>query len=306
MVRRIVIPLVIVAAVFVWLVIRGGHAADRVYTGTIEGRDIAVGSLTGGRVSAIFTQEGADIATGDTVLTLETKLVDAQLKEQRARVAQARAAYDLALAGPRSEEIERARIAWDVAEKERKRREALVANDLVSQEAYDAAAATADQAKQTYDELRRGTREEDKLQAAATLAAAQSTLAYLEQQRDESVVVSPSDGYVQTFDLRPGDLVAPNQPVATILPAGDLWVRVYVPENEIGAVHIGQAARFTVDTYPERPFDATVIAVRDRAEYTPRNVQTAEQRRDRVFAVKLKVAPAPELKAGMTATVRFP
>jgi len=303
--RRIVIPLVIVAAVFVWLVFRGGHAADRVYTGTIEGRDIAVGSLTGGRVLAIYTEEGADIAKGDTVLTLETKLIDAQLKEQRARIQQAQAAYDLALAGPRDEEIERARIEWERAEKERKRREALVGDDLVSPEAYDAAAAAAGQALQSYEELKRGTRPQDKQRAAAALAEAQNSLAYLQRQRDESVVLSPTDGSVQTFDLRPGDIVPANQPVATILPSGDLWVRVYVPENEIGAVHVGQAARFTVDTYPDRPVDATVISVRDRAEYTPRNVQTAEQRKDRVFAVKLSVAPSPELKAGMTATVRF-
>jgi HlyD family secretion protein len=303
--RRIIIPLIIVATVFAWLVFRGGHTTDTGYTGTIEGRDIGVGSLTGGRVSITRIEEGDPVRTGDTLLVFETRLIDAQLREQRARVAQAQAALDRVRTGPRREEIERARIEWDRAERERKRREALLAQSLTSDEAYDAADAAAKAAFQTYEELRRGSRSEDERQAAASLDEAEGRLAYLQRQRDESVVRSPAAGHVQTFDLRPGDLVPANQPVATILPDGDLWVRVYVPENDIGAVHVGQSARFTVDTYPDRPFEARVIAVRDRAEYTPRNVQTADQRKDRVFAVKLSVAPAPELKPGMTATVRF-
>ncbi len=303
--RRIIIPLVIVAAVFAWLVLRSGHATDTAYTGTIEGRDVAVGSLVGGRVESIHTSEGQAIHRADTVLVFETRLLDAQLLQQEARVAQAKAAYDRALAGPGAEEIERARIEWERAEKERRRRAALVEGQLVSDEAYDAAVAVAEQAQQTYEELQRGTRSEDKRQAQAALEEARRALEYLQRQREESVVRSPGEGVVQTFDLRPGDIVAPDAPVATILPDGERWVRVYVPENEIGAIHIGQAAALTVDTFPDRPFSAHVIAVRDRAEYTPRNVQTADQRKDRVFAVKLAVDPAPELKPGMTATVRF-
>jgi HlyD family secretion protein len=176
---------------------------------------------------------------------------------------------------------------------------------LLAEEAYDVAAANAEQALQAYEELRRGSRSEDEREAAAVLAQAEEGRAYLQDQRRESVVRSPAAGVIQTFDLRPGDLVAANQPVASILPVGNLWVRVYVPENEIGSVRIGQGAALSVDSFPERHFDAQVVAVRDRAEYTPRNVQTADQRRDRVFAVKLVVSQAPELKPGTTATVRF-
>jgi HlyD family secretion protein len=227
------------------------------------------------------------------------------VREQEARVAQAKAALDRTVTGPRRESIERARIEWDRTERERRRQESLRDQHLTSDEAYEAAAALSESARQTYEELKAGSRSEDEREAIAVMAAAEERLSYLQRQRDELVVRSPADGVVQTLDLRPGDIVSANQPVATLLCRGDLWVHVYVPETRLGAFRVGQLAKLSIDTYPERLFDARVISIRDRAEYTPRNVQTAEQREDHVFAVKLAVESTPELKPGMTATVRF-
>ena len=72
--------------------------------------------------------------------------------------------------------------------------------------------------------------------------------------------------------------VAPNQPVATLLEPNELWVRVYVPETELGHVQVGQAARIRVDSFPQRDFAGRVVEIRHRAEYLPRNVQTLDQR----------------------------
>jgi HlyD family secretion protein len=107
---------------------------------------------------------------------------------------------------------------------------------------------------------------------------------------------------VQTFDLRPGDLVAARQPVAVLLETGPLTVRVYVPEPRLGLVRVGQAVELRVDTYPKRVFAGRVIAVSSKAEYMPRNVQTMEQRNDQVFSVKIETDSAPELKPGMAVT----
>jgi multidrug resistance efflux pump len=93
--------------------------------------------------------------------------------------------------------------------------------------------------------------------------------------------------------------------VAVILEPEELWVRVFVPETNLGRVKVGQAVKVFIDSFPDRPFGAHVASVSERAEYTPRNVQTAAQREDQVFAVKLDIDASPELKAGMTATVYF-
>ncbi len=303
--RRLVIPIVIVLGVFAWLIVRGGHAGPDVYSGTIEGRDVGVGSRVGGRIVEVAVAEGDSVHPGDVVVRFDADFLTAQVHEAESRVAQTKASYDRVVSGPRREEIERARVDWDYAEKERKRQESMLEKNVTTDQVYAAAAAAAEKAYQTYEELRRGSRSEDERQAAAVLSEAEAALALLKAQLDETVVRSPAAGIVQTFDLRVGDLVPAYQPVASILEAGDLWVHVYVPETVLGKIRVGQTAQLSIDTFPKRPFEARVIAVRDQAEYTPRNVQTPEQREDRVFAVKLSVGSSPEIKPGMTATVRF-
>ncbi|HEY7863350.1 MAG TPA: HlyD family efflux transporter periplasmic adaptor subunit, partial [Thermoanaerobaculia bacterium] len=125
----------------------------------------------------------------------------------------------------------------------------------------------------------------------------------LERQRGETVISAPADAVVEALDLRPGDLVAAGHPVARLLEPGQLWVRVYVPEPKLGLVRIGQEVAVEVDSFPERRFPGKIVEIRDRAEYTPRNIQTVDQRMDQVFGVKVEIAPAPELKAGMAALV---
>jgi multidrug resistance efflux pump len=90
-----------------------------------------------------------------------------------------------------------------------------------------------------------------------------------------------------------------------MLEPNQLWVRVYVPEPELGRVKIGQPAMLTVDTYPKREFPGKVVEIRTQSEYTPRNVQTLDQRMDQVFGVKVAIDPTPELKPGMAASVRL-
>src|SRR5262249_32056129 len=110
---------------------------------------------------------------------------------------------------------------------------------------------------------------------------------------------------IQTIDLRPGDLVGANQPVATILEPDQMWVRVYVPEPRLGLVHLGQKARIRVDTFPKREYPGKVVEIRPKGEYTPRNVQTLDQRMDQVFGVKVAIEPTADLKPGMASTVRL-
>ncbi len=303
--RRFIPPAIIVIGVFVWLVLRGGGSNDAVYSGSIEARDARIGSLVGGRVTDVLIEEGDSVQTGQVLIRLDSELLTPQVGEQRARVAQAKANLDRVVSGPRREQIERARIEWERAEKERKRQESLQEQALTSDEAYDAATAIAQTAFQAYEELRRGSRSEDERQARASFEEAESQLVYLERQLAETELRAPADGIVQTMDLRPGDIVLPNQGVVAILEPRELWVRVFIPETRLGLVRVGQRANVFIDTFPERPFPAHVVSVGTRAEYTPRNVQTVEQREDQVFAVKLDIDPAPELKAGMTATVRF-
>ena len=304
--RRLVIPIVILLGLFAWLVYRSEQKKNsNVYSGTIEARDADIGSLMGGRVSEVLVEEGDSVQAGETLVRFDRYLLDPQIKEQESRIAQMRANLERVERGPRREEIERARINYEHAEKERVRQETLLKQGVGIQATYDETAAAAEVAKQQWEELKRGSRSEDVQAARAQLSAEENTLAMLHRQVEESEVKAPADGIIQTMDLRPGDMIAPNQPVAVLLESNELWVRVFVPETRLGEVRVGQPVDISIDTYPRRVFKSKVQSVSERAEYTPRNVQTPEQREDQVFAVRLRLDPAPELKAGMTATVRF-
>ena len=249
---------------------RGDHGL--VLSGAIEARDVEVGSLLGGRVAAVHVEEGSAVVAGQPIVTFETDLVDAQVREQEAVAAQAAATLARVLKGPRSEEVARAK---------------------------------AEVARKSYEELEHGSRPEDVAAAQAALDREEQRLRYVRRQREEAVVKAPATGIVQSLDLRPGDLVPANRPVATILEPAQLWVRVYVPEPRLGLVRVGQEAAITVDTFSAREFRGRVVEIRDRAEYTPRNIQTVEQRSEQVFGVKVAIDPAPELKPGMAALVRL-
>ncbi len=295
--------LVVGAALWVYAMQRRGQAL--VLSGDIEARDVEVGSLIGGRVLRVEVEEGQRVEAGQTLVVLEPDLVDPQIKEQEGALEAARAALERALNGPRPEEIARARADWENAERERARNESLLLQGIVNRQTYDDAATRAATTLEQYQELQRGSRKEDVAEARANVERQAGRLDYLKRMREETVVTSPAKGTIESMDLRPGDLVQANQPVARLLEPDQLWVRVYVPEPKLGLVRLGQEAGVTVDTYPDREFRGRVVEIRDRAEYVPRNIQTLDQRNDQVFGVKVAIDPAPELKTGMAAFVRL-
>jgi len=276
-----------------------------VLSGSIEARDVEVGSLVGGRVAVVHVEEGAPVRKGDSLVTFETDLGALQIKEQRARVEEMRAQLARVTAGPRREETARARAEAENAERERRSLKALFDDGVIGRQQYDDAATRARVAQETLSELQRGSRVEDVTAARAALDREEQRLAFLLRQSEESIVLAPADGVVQSLDLRPGDLVGANAPVARLLEPGQLWVRVWVPEPSLGHVRVGQRTAITVDTFPGREFPGRVVEIRQQGEYTPRNVQTLKQRMDLVFGVKVAVDPAPELKPGMAALVRL-
>lgn len=304
---RVVLLIAIVGAIAATLLYMRARRAPKELTasGTLEARTVNVGSLVGGRVTRVLVDEGWHVAAGQTIVTLETETIDRQIAEQKAAIEAARAAYQKALAGPRPEEIAKAQAVATNDEVERRRLERLFHAGIVAKEQLDDATAKARASAEDLRMLQRGTRKEDIEAARAEVEQQQKRLDTLLKQHAETVVTSSVAGVVQSMGLRPGDLVAPNQPVAEILESSQLWVRVYVPETELGLVRVNQRVRVQVDTFPNQWFPGHVAAVSSQGEYTPRNVQTRAQRAEQVFGVKVLVDPNSRLKAGMAADVDF-
>ncbi|HYR29048.1 MAG TPA: efflux RND transporter periplasmic adaptor subunit [Thermoanaerobaculia bacterium] len=262
-----------------------------------------VGSLVGGRVVRVHVDEGHAVTPGQVLVTLETETLDRQLAEQQAAIAAARANLANALAGPRDEEVRAAAAIAENDASNARRQLQLFREGVQSKQLADDAAAKAKTSSEELRMLREGTRPEEIEAARAELARQEQHLSTLQKQHDETVVRSTAGGVVQSFGLRPGDIVAPNQTVAEILEPREQWVRVYVPETLLGLVKVNMPVKVRVDTFPEVWFPARVASVASQGEYTPRNVQTRAQRAEQVFGVRVVLDPDPRLKAGMAAEV---
>ena len=252
-------------------------------------------------MARVHVDEGNDVVPGQVLVTLETETVDRQIAEQQAAIAAANAQLAKAIAGPRSEEIRKAEAVAANDERERRRQKALLDAGIVARQLYDDAATKAKASAEDLRQLRAGTRKEDIAAARAAVVQQERHLASLQKQRVETVVRSTVAGRVQSFGLRPGDIVAPNQTVAEILEPRELWVRVYVPETLLNLVHAGMPVKIKLDS--GQLFPGHVATIASEGEYTPRNVQTRAQRAEQVFAVKVIAEPNPALHAGMAAEV---
>ncbi|MBV8514180.1 MAG: HlyD family efflux transporter periplasmic adaptor subunit, partial [Acidobacteria bacterium] len=262
-----------------------------------------------------------------------------EIAEAKAAVDAAKADYEQRKNGYRSEDIsaaqadlERAKADAARAKLDYDRYEALSQKDLVSKQQRDGAEATwrmADAAKanaqQKLDMLNHGYRPEEIASAQARYEQAQATYEkYLRGNRREDVdlakasfsydearyrereVVAPSDSTVEVLDVRPGDLIAPNTPVATLLERDQIYIRIYIPETEIGHVTLGQKAEVRVDSFSKTVFEGVVEQINQQAEFLPRNVQTREERVHQVFGVKVRIDdPSNRVRAGMAADVKL-
>lgn len=142
--------------------------------------------------------------------------------------------------------------------------------------------------------------------AQAVVESAQAAVNVTLAQLEKLTLTAPVDGKVLYRAVEPGEVVQPGVPLLTLARLEDLSITVYVPEDRYGEVSLGDEAAVTVDSFPDIAFSAIVTRIADEAEFTPRNVQTAEGRRSTVFAVELAVSdPDGRLKPGMPADVDF-
>jgi len=143
-------------------------------------------------------------------------------------------------------------------------------------------------------------------QAETMLAQAQAALATLDVQNEKTVIRAPMDGVVLIRSLEMGETVAPGGVVMVIGQLAEVELVVYIPETEYGKVQLGDQVSITVDSFPSKTFAGMVVYISNKAEFTPRNVQTVEGRRTTVYAIKLSVPnPDLKLKPGMPADVTF-
>lgn len=226
--------------------------------------DLKLATLTFNRVETLY---GKQAATRDEFDEAATKLSVAQ-----ARSRSAAEHLDLLKAGTRTEELAQAE-------------------------------AQVEEATEALRLLERGSRLEDVQRAEASVLAAEAALQAVDQQLAELRIVATSAGTVDAIDLQPGELVPAGAPVLTLIDTSHLWVRAYVPENRLNLTE-NDAVQVSVDSFAGRKFAARVTFIAREAEFTPRNVQTPEERSKQVFRIKVTLQEGLDvLRPGMNADV---
>ena len=319
---RILIPVVVVAAAATtWFVLRS-RAADGdgvAASGTVEATEADLGFQLPGRVLEILPQEGDVVSGGQELARLDLAELEAARDAARAQVDGAEARLTELRRGARSEEIAQAEAGARAAAqrhedalRDAERTRTLFAGGAVSRQALDkvetalqVAEAARDQADQALAMVRQGPRVETIQAQAAMVEQARANLARAEATLSNGVISAPFPGRVTVRHREPGETVSPGAPVLTLLDPMDRWVRIYVREDQIGAVQVGMPATIRSDTYPDKSYTGEVTFIGSEAEFTPRNVQTTEERIKLVYPVKVRITgdPAFELKPGIPADV---
>ncbi len=264
-----IILLVLIITVVLVYYLRQGKGNNALFlSGNVEVTEVNVGFTMPGRVSALFTDEGETVKNGQKIATLDDAETLSLVNQGKASVADAQ-------------------VRAGQAKRDLDRISALYGKHAISSQQMDAARSASEAAD-------------------AQLRLAKAALETAEVRLNDTVLLAPLDGVVLRKIVEAGETVAAGVPVFVIGDLADPWIKVYVREDELGRVKLGQRATVTIDTYPGRTYTGKVVSISSEAEFTPKNVQTQEERVKLVFGVKVKVQNENnDLKPGMPADVRI-
>jgi HlyD family secretion protein len=291
-----------------------GDGAAVVTSGHVEATDVRLSAKVPGRIASFPFQEGSTIAAGQELLKIDTTDIDLALAQATAEHGAADAELRLRVAGARAEDVAElaAQVAsaaadLDGAERDLGRMQALLDKGSGTTEARDQArtrrdvlVARLEAARQSLRRARAGSRSEEIDAARARLGSASARIAQLEQQKTDAVLLSPAAGVLTERLVEPGELVQAGTPLTVITNLAEAWLTVYVAEPDLARIRIGQEADVRTDDGQSRKGRVTFIA--SKAEFTPKNVQTRDERVKLVFKVKVGLDNADGLfKPGMPA-----
>lgn len=298
---------------------RGRDTTGIEASGTVEATEADLGFQLGGRIAAVSVREGDRVDSGAVLARLDLRETEARHQQARALLLAQRARLQEMERGSRPAEVAQAEAAVRAAERQRLEADAvatrsrnLFRGEVLSREQLDQAETALEvatererQAREQLTLLRQGPRSEQIAAQRAQVAAAEAALAQAEALLGFGEVRAPFSGIVTRRHRQPGEIVAVGIPVVTLMDPADRWVRIYVREDRIGRVSLEQPAVIRTDSYADSTFRGRVRHVASQAEFTPRNVQTAEERLKLVYAVNVAVDDDPglALKPGMPADV---
>ena len=308
--------LIIAASLFIFGCGNGNNKNSIEASGIIEATNVTVSSKVTGQILKLNFEEGDPVKSGDTLIDIDHANLNIQLRQAEAAEMQADAQLQLMKQGARSEDIKQAEDAvkqakanYDLASRDKERNEKLYQSRSITQQQFDnvlskfeITSAQYNSAIENLKKIRNLYRPDDIKQAQANLDRQKAAVDLLKKNISDSYVIAPIDGFVTKKFVEAGESVSPMSSLFMLSDLSYVDLVIYIPETELGKIQLGQDADVTVDTYNNKVFKGKIIYISPQAEFTPKNIQTKDERVKLVYAVKIHIAnPGFELKDGMPA-----
>ena len=301
---------------------------------SVEAKDVKVSSKVTGRISTIYIKEGDKVKAGQKLLELEGDEIVAGLNQAIANLKKSESEYIDLKKGARPQEIaqaaaqtnkteallEEAKAKYENAQRDYERMEELYKEGAISKQKSDEFFTKKDVAEKevaSYEEelikskenenlVKEGPRKDQLSALRAQIEYYKEKVKELNKYTTELTVISPLDGEVSSFDLKVGEVIKANQPLLTITDLSDIYVRVYIGGNQLGKVKPKQKVKLIADSFPNEFFNGYISYIGAQAEFTPRNIQTPEERTKLVYPVKIQIENKEnKLRDGMYITVQL-
>ncbi|GLK69257.1 HlyD family secretion protein [Hansschlegelia plantiphila] len=302
---------VAVAGPYLWRALNPAGLPEGVASGNgrIEAVEIDVATRASGRIKDILVNEGDFVSAGQTLARMDTAQLEAQKREAEAQLRRATIGVDTAQSFVAQREAERTaalavieqrKAEFDAASAKLGRSEQLVKTDNVSRQVLDddraralgaKAAVGAAEANLAAAEAAIGAAKSQVVDAGAAVDAARSTIERIVADLDDSILVSPRDGRVQYRVAQPGEVLSAGGRVLNIVDLGDVYMTFFLPTEQAGRVAYGSQARIILDAAPQYVIPAEVSFVSDVAQFTPKTVETAQEREKLMFRIKARIPP---------------
>ncbi len=289
-------------------------------SGTIESVNVTISSKTSGTINKINFNEGDRVKKGDLLVEISHDLLDIQLRQSEAGVDLANAQLKLLRSGARREDIKQseelvkqAKINMELAKQDKDRAAELYRQDATTKKLYDDAVGRYDltvtqltSAKENLAKVKTIIRPEEIEQAQANLKKAISMVDLLKQNIEDCKVFAPSDGFVSKKFIEEGENAVMGGSLLRLSNLETVNLVIYIPETDLAKVKLGQSAEIKIDAYKDKVYTGKVIFISPEAEFTPKNIQTPDERTKLVFAIKIEIPnPQFELKPGLPADAKI-
>lgn len=285
-------------------------------SGNIEGTNITVSSQTAGEIDKILKDEGSLVNKGDTIIIIDPINYKLKLNESLSILQSSESQYSLLKTGARKEDIaqseealKQAEVNFSQAEKDKDRYTSLFESKSITRKQYEDAinryeitSAQYNSAKENVRKIKNLARPDELKQAEANVNRVKASIEQLQKNINDCFVTAPSNGYIVKKFVEEGEYAGMLSSLFKITDLRKVELVIYVSETDLGKVKLGQVAEVSVDSYPDKNFKGNVTYISPEAEFTPKNIQTKDERTKLVFAVKISIPnPDLELKPGMPA-----